>query len=284
MVGLVLCGVGIRRVRGSTLTAPILWAAISWLALLAGEGLARPATESAALSWRYLAGVSTFCPAMALLGAKRPQDRGWQWIVASLWLILCVPVIQLVVLTPSGTLELHPAWRGLMVLLILVGITNHLPTRFGWASLLFGIAQWLLLNGPPPSLNETLLSQNRLALGLILLSGLGVWMQVRYWPRNQKSGWNRVWLDFRDAFGSVWALRVAERMNQAARQAETPLHLYWHGFEHERSRDERLAESLSANTIEPFDGAELGELEVTARQLLRRFVSAEWIERRLHAG
>ena len=39
----------------------------------------------------FAAAMIVFCPAMALLGAKRPQDKPWQLIVLSLWGILALP-------------------------------------------------------------------------------------------------------------------------------------------------------------------------------------------------
>ncbi len=288
LIGVGVCAAAIRRVNGTTLVAPVGWAAISWMSLVVGELIAYHASASTAPIVRYTAAVSTFCAPMALLGAKRPQDRGWQFIVASLWLVLCVPAIQLVILTPSGTLELHLAWRILLGTLILVGVTNHLPTRFGWAALLYGIGQWQLVDvGFLPSV-----TQGRevpwLPLGCLLTSAMGPWLQATLWPR-RSLGWNRVWSDFRDAFGCVWALRVAERMNQAASQTELPIRFHWQGVAKLESSpttqdDSTIAESGHSPTqiAAPFDPQELGELEVTMRQLLRRFVSAEWIDARMH--
>ncbi|MES1213155.1 MAG: hypothetical protein ABUL64_01075, partial [Singulisphaera sp.] len=84
-----------RYVRGTTLVAPWCWAivavalvaAVDGAALLSGSGMT-PAWLSAA---RYLAAIATFCPLMAVLGAKRPQDRAWQLIVLALWFVLALP-------------------------------------------------------------------------------------------------------------------------------------------------------------------------------------------------
>ncbi len=56
---------------------------------------------------RYIAAMSTFSPIMALLGAKRPQDRGWQFIVATLWAILSLPACEWLLF--GGVAEIHPA-------------------------------------------------------------------------------------------------------------------------------------------------------------------------------
>jgi hypothetical protein len=77
---------------------------------------------------------------------------------------------------------------------------------------------------------------------------------------------DRVWLDFRDAFGVVWSLRILERMNASATMYDWPVTLTWHGFEPRAS-----ATHVDTPSI----------LEESFRTLLRRFVSPEWIEARL---
>lgn len=281
LIGAAVLGAILRRVRGTTLVAPVVWSGLSWLALMIGEQIALHASISTAPIVRYVAAVSTFCAPMALLGAKRPQDRGWQFIVASLWLVLCVPAIQLIILTPSGTLELHLAWRVLLGALILVGVTNYLPTRFGWAAISYGIAQWLLVGLGPDRLSADPRATPWFPFGCLMLSAVGPLIQAS-WSSRHGTGWNRVWIDFRDAFGCVWALRVSERMNQAATQAKLSMRFTWQG----------LVEAETANAMPAEEGPEwpsnggtqeLGELEVTIRQLLRRFVSAEWIDARMLA-
>jgi hypothetical protein len=85
------------------------------------------------------------------------------------------------------------------------------------------------------------------------------------WPRRRpaKSPLDRVWLDFRDAYGAVWGLRVQQRVNQAAAMYGWNLRLDWQGFT-------------------SLDGAVISrETEKSVRDnlanLLRRFVSPAWI-------
>jgi hypothetical protein len=81
---------------------------------------------------------------------------------------------------------------------------------------------------------------------------------------------DRVWLDFRDAFGAVWALRVMERMNAASTMYGWPVLLSWNGFS---PRDDAPEVSPVPPTVEE-----------SLRTLLRRFVSPEWIDERMQAS
>ncbi len=80
-------------------------------------------------------------------------------------------------------------------------------------------------------------------------------------------GLDRVWLDFRDAFGAVWGLRVMERMNASAAMLGWPVTLSWQGF---------LANEPGAGNVETPQ-----IVEDSLRTLLRRFVSPAWIDERL---
>ena len=134
-----------RFVRGTTLTAPWAWAWVALLAVAGVELLAASVAASGPPLWldaaRYLAAVATFCPVMAVLGAKRPQDRAWQIIVASLWGVLSLPALQDLLYHYGQPVALDPAWRGFLAILIAVGLVNYLPTRFWPSSILFGMAQ-----------------------------------------------------------------------------------------------------------------------------------------------
>jgi hypothetical protein len=81
---------------------------------------------------------------------------------------------------------------------------------------------------------------------------------------------DRLWLDFRDAYGAVWGLRIAERINSAARGNGWNLSLTWQGFVPTPDAAEPTPEALAA----------AGEMLET---LVRRFVSGEWIALRLRA-
>jgi hypothetical protein len=254
------------KIRGTTLIAPWVWASISLVTLSAVElaiallGEPLPAWAPAA---RYAADMSTFTPIMALLGAKRPQDRGWQWIVLTLWAILCQPAAEWLLF--GGVAEIHPARFWFQMILIVVGATNGIGTRNWPASALFCGGQVLLLL-PYHSADPPLAAGSAAFWGLagIFLSLVSL-TATGSAQRNPSGSLDRVWLDFRDEFGVVWALRILERINASARMYDWPVQLTWQGL---RGREFAPAE------IPPL-------VEESFRTLLRRFVSAEWIDERL---
>jgi hypothetical protein len=82
---------------------------------------------------------------------------------------------------------------------------------------------------------------------------------------------DRLWRDFRDLFGIVWARRTQERFNEDARRMGLALRLGIDGFEH---RDG------TAHTTN-IDLHSLAAAEASLRWLLQKFVEPAWIDRRL---
>jgi hypothetical protein len=79
---------------------------------------------------KYLVGTATLCPSMALLGAKRPQNVACQFIVLSLWVVLCLPSAHAILFSGASAPTLHAAQSWFLTILIAITGTNHLPTRF----------------------------------------------------------------------------------------------------------------------------------------------------------
>ena len=212
-VGIVLLIRSRRHLLGTTLVAPASWALISWITvtllqtITTGWELRSPAT------WNYLAAATTLCPTMAVLGAKRPQDRGWQFIVASLWIVLALPAAQDLAFAPGGGFELHPAWAWFLALLIALGLLNYLPTRFAFSAVLIALAQIILLEAQLPDLGMKLSGYHPFAIPLLTIGLVIACWRTRSGIHRQ--GWNGAWLDFRDAFGSVWALWTLKTSNRA---------------------------------------------------------------------
>lgn len=251
--------VGFRRARGTTLAAPAAWCVVSMLTCAAVDaGLAWSGAWDQTLGasiWRYAAAVSTCCPLMAVLGAKRPQDRGWQWIVVSLWVTLLVPAGHALAAPSADRLELFVAWRWLLAALLAMGLLNYLPTRHALAALLAAAGQTLLLCEyffEPTDDLGTHVAIRIYGPGLLLLACAAA-ESVRTRPRDHVDDPRSLrWLAFRNGWGAFWALRVMQRVNQTAEAGEWPLRLEWGGFE---TTDAAPKDSLDETTAAKVDQA-----------------------------
>lgn len=280
VITVLCCGLGVlalvlrwRSLRGTTLRAPLVWAAVALVAIAAAESAIAwlAVSQTFAVHLRYLAAVCTFCPLMALLGAKRPQDRGWQWVVATLVLVAALPSLNTMAFFPASPIELHGFVRWFLVLPLWgLGLANHLPTRLWPASLLASGGQlWLLAPQMPEFawlLPPGLGSDLRVATAAAALAMAATLWAVA-WPARRPAAQplSQLWLDFRDGFGTVWGLRIALRFQATAKICHWPQSLTWQGLPAE--------ESLPPETHLAMEQA--------LRTLLRRFVSDDWIAARL---
>lgn len=296
-----------KRVRGTTLVAPLRWSLFSLTILLACEiwiSFVQP-IESTLTAVRYFAATSTFLPLMAVLGAKRPQDVGWQFIVLTLWIVLVLPVGEMLVLFRGGGLNDGPMRRWFLLILLLLGLSNYVLTRFSLAAVVVTVGQVLLLWNRLPFTNSDWRFHYETGVILVGTSVLVAWWQKQKDPAssNQSSQlhqqpsqpdlvtsrpesptqfsdshpslphasnlshtaaqWNGVWCDFRDAFGLVWGLRVMERVNSTGKLCDWSTELTWYGF-----------------TNAELSDSQAEEIDRSLKTVLRRFVSAEWIEDR----
>lgn len=270
------------ELRGTTAIAPLGWS----VAALVLVGACEAAIELAGVPMqraghvRYLAAMATFCPLMAVLGAKRPQDRGWQFIVASLWLVLSLPGWQALLYWPDAPLQLHGVWRWLFLWpLVVITAANNLPTRYWPAAVLASVGQVLLMQPFLFSVNrfgEVLTDQERVLLaGLLFALAAGLW-SLRL-PRRAvpAPSIDRAFIEFRDLFGSVWGLRIAARFNAAAVMCQWGVWLTWKGLI-------ETGEQAEDGSPRPSSDADRTlAMRQNLTQLLRRFVSEEWLKANL---
>lgn len=186
----------------------------------------------------------------------------------SLWVIVALPAFEMFVLQRGQELEVSTLRGWFLWILLALTPISYGPTRYGLASAFIAAGQVLLLAAHLPLVRERVGMHDTLAL-LAITCGLllAAWLSRR--TRSQR-GYSRVWADFRDTFGLFWAARVAERLNAAAQQLEWDRVLRWNGF-HERSQPsgDPVPVALPDKVRLAFDG------------LLRRFVSKDWIARRV---
>ena len=268
------------RLTGLTLRGPWSWLAAFWLAMGIAEALVQSQTDDVgepmwAAAARYIAAIGVFCPVMSVLGAKRPQHTAWHFIVGSLWVVLVLPAAEVLVLHPGQELFVLDARAWFLTILIGMGTLHLLMTRFWLAGLLFAFGQVALLGQYLPLIAGSE-SWNQQGWGPAWGAAAFAAAMVIAWLTRAPavdSRWDRLWFDFRDMYGVLWALRVASRVNEAASLNDWPIELRWQGF----------VKKPSGVTMQepPADIAEA--LDSCLRNLLRRFVSTEWTSERLNS-
>lgn len=222
-----------RRLRGSTLVAAANWS----LAALVALGLASlSGSDGLASTWRYLASVVTLAPNMAVMGAKRPQDRAWQCIVVALLVLLAMPAGEALLYQRGAVVSLHAVRGAFVIALVLAGVGNYLPTRGVGSALLAGLGQSLLLAPYLTPVGSD--DYDRAWVGGVACLTLAAYLAQRalHDPVESRAHWPAAWLAFRDRVGVVWALRVQERFNATARGASWPERITWHGIIDEQGR------------------------------------------------
>ncbi len=271
VLGLLLAS-GLVRLRGTTLMAPCVWAIVSIVSLaIVAVVVGNQGEEAGGIglsALHFAAAATTLCPLMAVLGAKRPQNHAWQWVVLTLWIVVVWPAAQ-AVLAPTGLrVELFIAWKLFLMGLVVVGLLNYLPTRFG-------LAAWLVAAGQVALLDNYLwqwgvaVPQWTLAVGLgcflaaaVIMSALPPKNGGQAEPENGTplTEFDRSWKAFRDAYGALWALRILARVNQTAEFSDWPMRLTWSGFS-----------MLDTEEIAQPSAEQLDQLRQTIATLLRRF-------------
>ena len=138
-----------------------------------------------------------------------------------------------------------------------MSVLNYLPTRFGVAAFLVGLAcaaELVAVAAPRALPSGPEVDAVRLCL---FAAPLVAWLTVRSLPRGELSDLDRRWRDFRDSWGVVWAQRVREQFNRAATNAGWRVHLSWQGFVFRADVDDPMRD----------------EVAQTLRSLLKRFVA-----------
>lgn len=264
-----------RRLRDTTFAAPCAWAAGSLLTLSADAAWcgcqAGGGDKLVAMHLEYLAAITVVTPFVALLGAKRPQHIAWQWIVASLLALLAFQDLRnwsIDVTRPAP----HAAWRWLLATLLVMQLGNYLPTRYAAAAVLAFAGQICVLAGSLSFVSNV--PQWLFAAGIVLLS-LAVFSAAFLSGRRRPFTNERqaAWLDFRDLFGVLWALRVCQRVN-AVTAGQTPCQLSWRGI----ATSSRIAADIPPTDEAIVEAAE--PLQRALRSVLARFVSPGWLVRR----
>lgn len=263
--------------RGSTAVPASAWATAAALTLAceagwrAAGGLSDPAARA---SMRMLAAALAVCPAMSILGAKRPQHGVWQLIVATLACVLAMPAVSAVLVRPGSMPDPHALERCFLPVLVAVGWMNFVGTRHGLAATLVAAGQAGLLvpflPGVSPGPSDPRL--DAIAAGGLAAGALLAAAQSACWPAGSPArpglaaAIDRPFLALRETLGAAWTLRIAERFNAVAEARGWPCRLRFTGLE------------LTGDQ----GGAWERDALRSSRSILRRFVSVGWLER--HGG
>ena len=273
--------------RGSTAVPAALWsAAAAFVFALSMLQQATVEIDIAAMAiHRVVVAALSVCPAMSLLGAKKPQHGVWQFIVATLAAVLALPTASAILIRPGSLPDLHILGRVLLPILVTVGWMNFVGTSRSIAATLIAVGHisliWPLLPGiqleaalPQAVLDLAAIScmtfGGVLALiqTLVALSKRRVAQAVsdKSLEKNAvfESRVNNCFVPLRETLGAAWTLRLIERFDLLATRRGWPVRLTFKGV--------KFTQDLQSLNWQP-DAARAVEA------LLRRFVSAGWLKR-----
>jgi hypothetical protein len=194
---------------------------------------------------RLVVAALAVCPAMSLLGAKRPQHGVWQLIVASLAVVIAMPALSAWLVRPGSLPDVHLLGRGFLAVLAAVGWMNFLATQNGPAATLVTAGQLAVIRPFLPGIaTDRALPQDSLdCFGACLIAAGAVlaaaWPLVRQTSaasgRNAADALSRSidppFLALRETLGAAWALRIAERFDSVAATRGWPCRLGFRGAE-----------------------------------------------------
>lgn len=227
-----------RGSAGTALRPAVVWAGIALSLGAVSQVVAwfEPAASGRPTAGHvvYLAVLATLAALGSVLNARRPGGGAWALLMTLLVVVFLIPWLE----GPAwarqaqglSRLRLDAPWSLFYGVVVLAGVTNYLPTRYGLA------AAWLGLGLVGEYLGLTR-SDLRASQGVRLwslvpwCSAVAVW--TAWWSVDRagrtRNGLDATWFWFRDHWGVVWALRLQERFNRTAEALKWPLRLGWYG-------------------------------------------------------
>lgn len=278
LVAAVCAALAVWRVRGSTAVPAAWWAVAACLALACDAGIrvGGPSDAAAAARLRLVVAALAVCPAMSLLGAKRPQHGVWQLIVASLAVVIAMPALSAWLVRPGSLPDVHLLGRGFLALLAAVSWMNFVATRNGPAATLVTAGQLaVILPFLPGIAADRALPQDSLdcfgacllAVGALLAAALPL-VRPRAMGTNAADPVSRSidppFLALRETLGAAWALRIAERFDSVASDRGWPCRLAFRGAE---IGGDPVDDSWHRDALRAF------------KALMHRFVNDGWLAR-----
>jgi hypothetical protein len=279
-----------KSARGTALRPALVWAALAIAAAVAaqavgwGEPIAGGRPGDGRLT--YLSTLAALAALGSVLNARAPGGRVWAGLMAVLVVVFLIPWLEgpWRVRRAEGLTLLHldAPWTIFYGLLVVVGVTNYLPTRFAAA------AAWLALGFLLEYLGLTL--DDWPAPRRAMLWSWSSWtLAAAAWSANRSAArapaartrLERLWFWFRDLWGVVWALRILERFNRTAELKGWPVRLGWFGLE---PAGAAAAPADAAAPSGPAAVEDPPEAEAAFRGLIRRFAQPERVAEVLASG
>jgi hypothetical protein len=257
-----------QSASGTALRPPLVWAALAiGLAVVAQlAALGEPITGGRpnAGVFTYLSVLAMLAALLSVLNARNPGGRIWAGLMVMLVVVFLIPWLE----TPGrlrraqalAPPNLESPWTLFYGILVLIGVTNYLPTRFGAAAAWLGLGFILEYLGLTRS-DWSAQRRSLLWLSVSWTFAISLWTARRSAERAPlaRVRFERLWFWFRDHWGVVWALRIHERFNREAEVGKWPVILTWFGLVPVRSLETDAALTLPV------------EAEATFRSLIRRF-------------
>ena len=187
-------------------------------------------------------------------------------------------------------------------LVLVMSAGNYVGTRFTLSAVLFTIAVAMLVATLAEAVPDQLVKPYSLRLWSTVVLSAAILIGYRSARTESRrtsaaamqlgafedriEGADRLWTDFRNTFGIVWARRIQDRINAVAIKEVWPARLESQGFVWNDTTDlpnggESSEGSSSAN--ERIEQS-ADRIEHTLRWLLRRFCDPAWIDARLGAA
>jgi hypothetical protein len=263
-----------KAAQGTALRGALAWAALAiGLGLLAQvQGCMELSESGRPMTGRltYVMVLTVLAGLVSVLGARRPGGGAWAILMLLLVVVLLIPWLEVGGrLRPHGLagFQFDSPWTLFYGLLVLAGVTNYLPTRYGPAAAVLGgglVLEYLGLTRP----DWAAATRAAIWLGVAWSLALAGWLAAGSGESKPaaRSDLERSWLWFRDHWGVVWALRIQERFNRSADLAQWPIRLTWFGVTRVSSSGVEASEELFASAL------------ATLRGLIRRFVAPERLD------
>ncbi len=260
-----------KSASGTALRPALIWVALAIAAAIAAQGFGwiEPVVGGRPGAGRltYLSVLAGLAALISVLNARTPGGRVWAGLMVVLVLVFLIPWLEgpWRLRRAGGLSQLHldAPWTIFYGLLVLVGVTNYLPTRFGAAAACMSVCFILEYFG----LTRDDWPPGRRALIWMWVSwtlAASVWLAR--WGGSRvpvsRSRLELLWFWFRDFWGVVWALRIMERWNRTAELKGWLVRLSWFGLVPVDSA------SIEGPMVDPPGS------EAALRGLIRRFAQA----------